>query len=65
MGRGRALVLPAWMTVPGGKESAEMMAECELLRLQQSAETEADDGGGGDVLCTNNSDTIPVGGQGR
>ena len=28
-GRGRALVLPAWMTVPGGIESAEMAAERE------------------------------------
>lgn len=58
LGRGRALVLPAWMTVPGGIESAEMAAESELMRLQQSVEEaeEAEDGG---------SDTIPIDGQGR
>ena len=39
-GRGRALVLPAWMTVPGGRESAEMAAERELLKLQQIEEEE-------------------------
>lgn len=43
-GRGRALVLPAWMTVPGGIESAEMAAERELLKLQQiEEETEDED----------------------
>ena len=47
-GRGRALVLPAWMTVPGGIESAEMAAERELLKLQQIEEEEDEDDDGED-----------------